>query len=95
MIYSEYYDKYRGPSLVKATLDNKDITENIQNIYGENNNWSGNLWTYKEIFGSQSQGKHFRCDFQSKDGRKHWFNGYINDINQYMNPPLANPMHQN
>ena len=29
MLYSDYYDKYRGPELVKCTLDNEDITEKM------------------------------------------------------------------
>ena len=95
MLYSDYYDKYRGPELVKCTLDNEDITEKMIEIYGPNHNWQGYLWTYKEIFGSDSQGKHFRYDFKGEDGREHWFHGYINDINQYTNPPLATPLNQN
>ena len=95
MIQSDYYEDYRGPSLVKVTLNKKDITESIKEIYGEKNNWSGCLWTYKELFGSDSQGKHFKCDFKGVDGREHWFYGYIHDIHQYMNPPLATPMNQN
>ena len=60
-------------------------------IYGPDNNWQGYLWTYQEIFGKDCYGKNFRCDFESDDGRKHWFYGFINDIQQYYNPPLATP----
>lgn len=92
MILSEHYQNYRGPSLTKAILDEKEITNQIQEKYGPNKNWQGYLWTYKELFGSDSYGKNFRCDFISEDGRKHWFYGFINDINQYFNPPLATPI---
>lgn len=91
MILSEHYKYYRGPKLIKAVLDTKDITESIKKIYGPDNNWQGCLWTYKELFGKDSYGKNFRCDFESDDGRKHWFYGFINDIQQYFNPPLATP----
>ena len=94
MIESEYYKAYLGPSLVKVILNEEDITEKIKDKYGENNNWSGFLWTYKELFGSECQGKHFRCDFKYNDekgGKEYWFHGYIHDINNYMNPPLATP----
>ena len=94
MIQSEYYEKYRGPHLTKVTLNNEDITEKIKEFYGEKNNWSGCLWTYKELFGLDSQGKHFRCDFKEEDGKEHWYHGYIHDINNYMNPPLATPVNQ-
>ena len=32
-----YYQNYEGPSLIKATLNKKDITEKIQKYYGEKN----------------------------------------------------------
>ena len=40
-------------------------------------------------------GKNYRFEFKSEDGREHYFHGFINDMNQYMNPPLATPMNQN
>ena len=49
----------------------------------------------RETFVHCAQGKHFKCDFKGADGREHWFYGYIHDIHQYMNPPLATPMNQN
>ena len=94
MIVSDYYQKYKGPTLMKATLDEQNITQLIQTKYGPEKNWSGCLWTYKELFGEKSHGKKFYCEFISDDGRKHWFYGSINDINQYFNPPLATPMDQ-
>jgi len=94
MIESEYYKNYQGPELIKCMFNNEDITIKIKKIYGEKNNWSGCLWTYKEIFGTNSKGKNFRCDFKSENGREHWFHGFILDINQYMNPPLSTPMNQ-
>ena len=36
----------------------------------------------------------FKCEFKSEDGKDHWFYGFINDINQYFNPPLHTPMNQ-
>ena len=49
---------------------------------------------YKEIFGETCKGDDFYCEFHSKDGRKHWFHGFIEDNEQYFNPPLATPMDQ-
>ena len=94
MIRSDYYLNYKGPNLVKVIFDNNDITENVRPFYGENNNWCGNLWTYKEIFGENSLNKKFRFDFKSDDGRDHWFHGFIHDMDQFMNPPLATPYNQ-
>ena len=94
MIVSDYYLNYKGPKLTKATLDGENIIPLIQPKYGPEKNWSGYLWTYKEMFGDKSHGKQIHCEFISEDGRKHWFYGYINDTNQYFNPPLATPMNQ-
>jgi len=94
MLETDQYANYTGPNLTKVILDDEDVTETVREFYGEHNNWCNYLWTYKEVFGSYSQGKHFRCEFKGEDGREHWFHGYINDINQYMNPPLATPMNQ-
>ena len=60
MSYSEYYENYRGPNLTKATLDKiVDITEIIKEVYGEENNWHGKLWRFKEIFGNECEGKRY------------------------------------
>lgn len=91
MIRSDYYLNYKGPNLVKVIFGKNDITENVRPFYGENNNWCGNLWTYKEIFGDNSLNKKFRFEFKSDDGRDHWFHGFIHDMDQFMNPPLATP----
>ena len=103
MIHSDYYKNYRGPKLAKAILmstspvnftEEDDITDKISAIYGPECNWQGCLWTYKEAFGEKSYGKNFRCEFKSEDGRDHWFYGFINDIDQYFNPPLHTPTNQ-
>jgi|TARA_B110000208_G_scaffold121422_1_gene148257 hypothetical protein len=94
MIQCEHYQKYEGPKLVKAILGEEDITDKMTDIYGASRNWNGCLWTFKESFGSDSYGKNFRLDFVGEDGREHWFHGFISDIDQYFNPPLATPMTQ-
>ena len=83
MSESEYY---KGPRLIKATLDGIDVTDIVQKYYGENNNWGGKLWKYKDIFGSKYSGKIY-CEFIS-DGRKQWFYGWIDNVNNYFNPPI-------
>ena len=91
----EYYQNYKGPNLTKATLNGIDITSIVQEKYGENNNWQGKLWKYKEVFGNGSLRKKIYCEFHSEDGRKHWFYGWIENNDQFFNPPLATPMNQN
>ena len=95
MIDSEYYQNYYGPNLTKATMNTSvDITDIIKEKYGENNNWQGKLWTYRDIFGSTCEDTTFYCEFHSEDGRKHWFHGFIEDPKQFFNPPLSTPMNQ-
>ena len=94
MLPCEYYKTYTGPKLVRVVLDTEDITENMSYVYGPECNWQGCLWTYKEAFGENSLNKHFRFEFKGEDGRDHWFHGFITDLNQYFNPPLATPTSQ-
>ena len=94
MLPCEHYDSYTGPKLIRAILGTEDITEQMNVIYGPQCNWQGYLWTFKEAFGENSLNKHFRFDFKGEDGREHWFHGFITDLNQYFNPPLATPMSQ-
>ena len=95
MLTCEYYQNYKGPLLVSASLDNVDITEKLKGIYGVNRNWQGYLWKYKDAFGPSCIDKSFRVDFIGEDGRKHWFNGMGGDPEQTFNPPLASPFNQN
>ena len=94
MIDCDYYKDYVGPNLVRATLNNnEDFTEKVRGLYGESCNWNCKLYTYKEVFGNECQGKYFRIDFK-KDDHDHWFHGYISNIDEYMNPPLATPINE-
>ena len=94
MLYCENYKSYKGPPLIKAVLGDEDITEEMIELYGENFNWKGYLWTFKEAFGEKSANKNYRFDFKGEDERDHWFHGFITDLNQYFNPPLHTPVNQ-
>jgi hypothetical protein len=63
-------------------------------VYGPKCNWQGCLWTFREAFGENSLNKHYRFEFKGEGGRDHWFHGFITDLDQYFNPPLATPMNQ-
>jgi len=94
MLLSDHYKNYRGPELISAVLGGENITAKATQLYGENNNWHGCLWTYKEAFGDKCENKNYRFDFKGKDGKEHWFHGFITDMNQYFNPPLHTPINQ-
>jgi len=89
MIESEYYENYHGPRLIKATLNNIDILESVQEKYGTGNNWQGQIWTYEELFGKDSIGQHIYCEFEDDDTVIHWFRDYVQDISLHFHPPKA------
>ena len=92
MIDSEYYGEIHGPELTKAILHNVSIIDNVREKYGQNNNWQGKLYTYKDIFGENSKGKKIYFEFQDTHGTKYWFHGFVNDLSQYFHPPLPKQM---
>jgi len=96
MIDCEHYQNYKGPNLTKAILNGENIINIIQEKYGEENNWNGFLYKYSDVFGNDNNniGKKYYCEFQDETGRIHWFHGFIDDLNQYFNPPLATPMNK-
>ena len=89
MLPSDYYLNSHGPPMTLCLLDGEDMTSTLIHAYGPTHNWQGALWTYEELFGPSSQGKHYRFEFETDHG-KQWFYGYIQDIKQYMNPPRMN-----
>jgi len=96
----EYYKNYNGPNLTLAQIwkknsEKENITEYIQNFYGEKNNWNGKLYKYSEIFPEKDQSYHFYIGFLDQTGRKHWFHGMVGEPHQIFNPPLASPMQIN
>jgi len=99
MIECDYYKNYKGPNLVKAEIwqRNKqkvDVTEDIKKLYGKDNNWNGKLYLFEDVFLNKDYTTHFRVDFLSDDGQKHWFHGMVGQPKQYFNPPLASPYNQ-
>ena len=94
MLLSDHYKNYRGPELISAILGGENITAKATQLYGENNNWNGVLWTYEELLGKDSGNKQFYFEFENKDGTKQWFNGFVNDTKQYFNPPIMTNMSQ-
>ena len=99
MIECEYYQSYRGPNLTRAQIwrhgeEKLDITEYIKEFYGLENNWSGKLYTYDEVFPHRDHKYKFKVEFVDGSGRKHWFHGMVGKPEQYFNPPLASPYNQ-
>jgi hypothetical protein len=43
------YENYTGPELTKATLNDKDITERIKELYSLEKNWHQRLYTWDDI----------------------------------------------
>lgn len=99
IINSTYYENYRGPNLTKAQIwkkgaEKEDITEQIRELYGENNDWKKRLYKYDDVFPDKDNTYLFYVEFHSNNGRKHWFHGMVGEKNQIFNPPLAVPINQ-
>ena len=91
MIDCDYYKNYKGPNLTRAQIwthgDKKlDITEYMKEFYGHQNNWSGRLYTYEDIFPHRDYKYKFRIEFVDDSGRRHWFYGMVGKPEQYFNP---------
>ena len=86
MVHTTYFDNYQGPKLIKATLDKLDILHELTEYYGPNNNWQNKYWTYKDLFGENSQGKKIYLEFENINGRRFWFYSFINDTSQLFIP---------
>lgn len=98
-IENEYYKNYKGPNLTSAQVWKKgqeriDITGEIRELYGENNNWNGLLYKYGVVFPDKDTTYHFYIEFHSEDGRKHWFYGMVGEKHQVFNLPLVTPINQ-
>ena len=95
---SEYYYHYRGPELTNAflwnnPLEKQDIKNIINEYYGSNRNWNGKLIQYDDIFPNK-KGYNYYIEFESIDGKKHWFQGEVGEPTQIFNSPLATPISQ-
>ena len=92
MIDSEYYKNYNGSSLVKVEIwcdkNNKtNITEYMNFFYGQDNNWNGVIYKYKEIFSDYFKYHQFYMEFQDDNKQKKWFYGIVGEPEQYFHPP--------
>jgi len=76
------------PGWIFVTANHKDITDTVMEKYGENCDCDGKLWRYHEVFSDCEIGDNINFEFISEDGRRHWFNTFIYDKNQYFNPSL-------
>ena len=74
----------KGPTLKEVILNKENITEKLRAFYGENNDWNQKLWTYKELFGNDCQGKEFKFSFQGK--REYFMDGFVHNLDQYFHP---------
>ena len=75
-------DSHVGAELTLVTLNGIDITEKIKGYYGINRDWQGKLWKYSDIFGIDSLNQRFYIEYTTRDQRKHWTFGFVNDINK-------------
>jgi hypothetical protein len=85
---------YEGPKLTKATIDNVDILEKIEKIYGEERNWGKQSYYISDVFDESVIGKSMYLEFENnirKDTNKDWYQLKIRDMNEILNFPLGLP----
>ena len=88
-----YYENYTGPTLLKATIDNQDITHIIQSIYSGNHNWQYTLWKFNEVFDVDYTNTEFYCEFINAPGERiHWYRITIQNMDECLNPPMGTPI---
>ena len=86
------YHNYSGPVLTKATLGDKDILEQIQEMYGPTWNWRNRFWRYADFMTDKDVGKVMYFEFSQKNGRVDWMKHTIPaDLSVVMNGPLFTP----
>lgn len=86
------YYNYKGPTLTKATLDNNDIIEVIQNMYGSERNWNNRLWKLNEVFTEIDIGKKVSLEFISRRGSISKYNLTIpEELTIVFNNPIFMP----
>jgi hypothetical protein len=66
--YEEYYKNYYGPKLIMAKLGDKDITESINELYGDKHNWNGKCVKINEIANEEDLEKEIYIEFRRQSG---------------------------
>jgi hypothetical protein len=98
MIKTKIYDTYRGPQLLKATIDDKDILFQVNSLYGLSHNWNNTLYTIKDlklILNKDVIGSTIYLEFVNKHGHKDWTRMHPKDDNEILNNPNFMPFNQN
>jgi len=87
-----YYKSYKGPKLINANLDNKDVTESINGLYGKECNWTNKLHEASSIFGSNDITKTLFMQFETiNPDYPEYTYILIESLNTVINPPIAMP----
>lgn len=86
------YFNYSGPVLVKATLDDEDITTRVQEMYGPLQNWRNRLWSCADFLTEADVGKELYLEFPRKNGHLDFTKLTIpENLSIVMNNPLFTP----
>ena len=80
---------FRGLDIIKATINNYDITERVKYYYGINNDWQNRVWTNKEIFGENSLKCNYYMEFKSNKNVIYWFNGFVRVPRRNWSPVMS------
>lgn len=82
---------YAGPTLIKATIGQEDVTSLLLPLYGAGRNWQGRLWSVEDAFDAQHVGAELMIEWQRKDGQKDYSRFLLADRDAIINPPINMP----
>jgi hypothetical protein len=88
---TSHFVGYKGPALLKATVDQDDVTATLLLLYGAGRNWQGRLWTMEDAFDAQHVCKELLIEWQRVDGRKDYSRFLLSDRDAIINPPINMP----
>ena len=57
------------PELVQATIDQEDITESVQTLYGEDRDWNHRVVRFRDFLTSKDLGRDLCLKWRRKNGR--------------------------
>jgi len=57
------------PELIQATIDQEDITESVQTLYGEDRDWNHRVVRFRDFLTSKDLGRDLCLKWRRKNGR--------------------------
>ena len=80
-IHCEKMENYTGPNISYAKIGDKDVTEQIKQLYGTKNDWRCRWWTFEDVFTKNIIGETFYIKYENGD----WEEVIVNRLKTVLN----------